>query len=329
MFSFFVLVDHLGDVGKGRYGIADLLEFVVLTLPRRAYEIFPMSALIGSLLGLGVLAGNSELTVVRTAGVSLARIVLAVMKGGVVLMLAAVILGEGVAPYSESLAQTRRQQALSGNAAAVFGSSLWARDGSSFINIGRVGEGGNMAGVYIYEFDGAHRLRVATHARQARYAEGRWLLDGIAQSRLGDAGVTTQRIERAEWNSAFGPDLINVAVDEPERRSAWGLFKYVRYLRANGLESAPHELGLWTKLVTPLSTAVMIFLAVPFVFGPLRSVTVGQRILVGVLVGIAFQLANQTFVKLGLVYGLSPFLSAVLPTAVFFLLAVVMVRRTR
>lgn len=327
MFSFFVLVDHLGDVGKGNYGLWHVFEYVLLTLPRRAYETFPMAALIGSLLGLGMLASNSELTIVRSTGVSMMRIVGSVMKAGAILMVIAIVLGEMIAPWTEMLAQTRRAEAMATETTLTADHGLWARDGTSFINIRRVENDERMSNIYIYEFDEEHRLRAATHAAEALYEDDRWLLSNIRQSSLEPGRVQTAAIDHAEWDSAFGPDLINVAVDEPQRLSAWGLFKYVRYLRSNGLESAPYELGLWSKLVNPLATGVMIFLAIPFVFGTLRSVTVGQRILVGVLVGIGFQIMNQTFVKMGLVYGLSPFFSAVLPTLAFLLVAFLLLQR--
>ena len=103
----------------------------------------------------------------------------------------------------------------------------------------------------------------------------------------------------------------------------------MRYLRDNRQDSAPYELALWGKLMAPLATGVMIFLAIPFVFGPLRSVGMGQRVLVGALVGIGFHIMNQTFQQLGLVYGLSPVLSAVLPTGLFLALGIWMMRRVR
>lgn len=81
----FAFIDELGDLSDS-YGTLEALIYVVLTLPRRAYEMLPMAALIGCLIGLGSLASNSELTIMRAAGVSVGRIVWAVMKPMLVLM---------------------------------------------------------------------------------------------------------------------------------------------------------------------------------------------------------------------------------------------------
>src|SRR5690554_7623108 len=103
----FAFIDQLGDL-EGGYTLQEALIYVGLTTPRRAYDVLPMSALIGCLVGLGTLASNSELTVMRAAGVSLMRILWAVMKPLLLLMLIGVALAEYVMPWTESMAQEHR-----------------------------------------------------------------------------------------------------------------------------------------------------------------------------------------------------------------------------
>jgi lipopolysaccharide export system permease protein len=94
LFSFIQFVDALGDVGKQNYQIADAIRYVLLSLPRQAFEVFPMAALLGTTLGLSALAVDAELVAIRAAGVSILRIVGAAIKVGLVLALIAVIIGE-------------------------------------------------------------------------------------------------------------------------------------------------------------------------------------------------------------------------------------------
>lgn len=329
MLTFFALVEGLGDVGRGTYGITGLLQELALTTPRRVVEIFPMAALIGSLLGLGVLASNSELTVVRAAGVSLTRIAGAVMKAGAILMVLVLLLGELVAPGSETLAQRLHARALSGAAAALAGQAYWVREGRTVVNVGRMLSDERVENVYIYEFDAEHRLRTTTHAERATYRGGRWLLEDVRQSQISERRVVARRLARAEWSSDLGPSLLNVGMEAPERLSALALVRYIRYLRANRQDSAPYEFSLWGKLLTPATTGVMIFFALPFVFGPLRSTGMGQRILVGALLGIGFQVLNQAFVQVGLVYGFPPLPTSAAPTLLFLAIALWMLRRVR
>jgi len=69
----FAFIAELEDVGKGHYTPGVAAQYVLLTLPGVGYLLFAPAVLLGSLLGLGALATNSELTVMRAAGVSVAR----------------------------------------------------------------------------------------------------------------------------------------------------------------------------------------------------------------------------------------------------------------
>ncbi|SVB18436.1 uncharacterized protein METZ01_LOCUS171290, partial [marine metagenome] len=61
IFLFLTFIDQLSDLGTGTYGLLAVLRFVVLSTPGIVYQIFPMAALVGTILGLSVLARHSEL----------------------------------------------------------------------------------------------------------------------------------------------------------------------------------------------------------------------------------------------------------------------------
>ncbi len=327
LFTVTTFVGELDDVGKGNYGLWEATQYVFLTLPRLAYQLFPSVALLGSIIGLGILASNSELLVLRASGVSLARIVGSVMKIGVVLVIVTTLLGEAVAPISERYAQNMRSQALTDKIALKTRGGFWARDGEHFVHIRDLYPDGSLGDISIYQLDEKHRLGEVTHAEQAHYRDEKWVLENIARSTIANDTVITERQPAANWESLLNPDLVGIVAVNPEFLSAWGLYKYNQYLHDNGLSADRYEQAFWKKITSPLATGVMVFLAIPFIFGPLRSVAIGQRVLVGTLVGIGFHVANQGFSFIGLVYGLNPFLTATLPTMVFFGLALFLTRR--
>ena len=74
LFAFFDLIHELGDVGRGSYTLSSALLFVALQLPSRMYELFPVAALIGTLFAMAQLVANSEYTVMRASGASLAQV---------------------------------------------------------------------------------------------------------------------------------------------------------------------------------------------------------------------------------------------------------------
>jgi len=315
LFTFFAFMDEVGDIGQGNYGTWQALQYTLLTTPKLAYQLFPVAALIGCTIGLGVLASNSELTVMRAAGVSLGRIVWSVMKAGLLIVAVSLLIGEGIAPAAEERAQTLRSVAKSDRLDLGGRNGFWARDGDSFVNVRKFLPGKRLGEVTIYTFDGEQQLTRMLYARSALYRDGRWVLENITSSTVSFDGVSARQIKSEPWDTRLSPDLLSVVTVKPNTLSIEGLYDYVGYLRENGLDAAVYEQALWGKIVAPLVTGVMVFLAIPFVFGPLRSVSIGHRILVGTLVGIGFHLLNQTFGYLGLVMGIYPALTALLPLA--------------
>lgn len=324
--AFFSFLGQLSDLSD-TFGVWKAAEYVILTLPRRAYEVFPTSVLLGSLLGLGALASNSELIVMRAAGLSVRRIAWSVIKAGMLLMLVAILLGEVIGPPGEQYAQTMRAAAQSKSISLQGDYGFWARDGARFVHIRKVLPGTRLEDISIYEYNDNHELQSVTKANSARYEHNKWLLTDIRQSKISVKGVSTHTLENTYWESLLKPEVLDVLPVQPENLSALSLHKYVEHLQNNNLDSRRYELAFWVKLVTPLSALVMLIVAMPFVFGPLRSTGTGLRILVGVLIGMGFFLLNQGLNQVGLVYGFNPLLSAIMPSVLFAVVGMVALKR--
>lgn len=327
LFSFFTFVDQLGNVGIGNYGTWQAAQYVVMLMPRVVYQMFPIAALIGVIIGLGALANNNELTVIRAAGVSINKILFSVMKTGVVFILLVIVLGEWVAPVSERYAQVHRSVAMSNTLTMGRKFGLWARDGLTFVNVQKILPKGRLGEVNIYEFNEDRSLGKMLEAREAYYVDNNWVLEDVTESRISREKINTENITTRKWMTTLSPDLLSIVIVKPETLSIVGLYQYINYLQENELEAERYELAFWSKLILPFVTGVMIVLAIPFVFGSLRSVSIGQRAMVGALVGIAFYIINQVFSYVGLVYHLNVFLSAVLPAAGFCTYAIYRIRK--
>ena len=310
--GFITLLKEMDDVGRGSYETADALFYVLLILPRGAYELFPVAVLLGSLIGLGGLSSHSELTAMRAAGVSLARIIFSALKGGILVMLLVVFIGEVVAPKSENYAEVMRAERVAEQITLKSKYGFWARDGNSYINIRYIPSSSELKDIYIYEFTDNRDLKVVTHAGSALYQGNYWLLKDIRQSRFSEDGVASKQLDSASWDSLLNPDLIEIVV-RPSLLPIWGLYQYIEFMHENGQEARVYEVAFWGKVVTPLVTLVMVFLSVPIVFGALRSVGVGQRIFVGALLGIMFLMMNKAFANMAVVYQLNPLFASSFP----------------
>ncbi len=327
--SFLNLADELDYVGRGSYTLADAFLFIGLSLPRDTYRLLPMAALIGSLWGLGNLSTHSELTAMRAAGISTLQIVSAVLKAGLVVALVAVLVGEVIAPASEDKGNQLRAELLSEGIVTKSRFGFWARDGRSFINIRNILPGGRLRQIYIYEFDDAKRLKLSTFAESAIYIDDTWRLEGIWQSEISEEGVQTRASRQAAWESLLDPGMLSLLVVEPNLLPVWALYRYIHFMEENGLSTTTYEVAFWGKMAFPLVILVMISLSVPLLFGNLHKVGVGQRVFVGVLIGIVFYVMNRAFSQLAVVYPLSPVLAAFLPGVLCFLGAFWLFRRTR
>lgn len=327
LFTFIKFVDALGDLGKATFGLYEVVRYVVLSMPRQASELFPMTALLGTTLGLSSLAADSELIAMRAAGVSLARLVGSVVKVGVVLVVLAVIVGEVVAPVTEDMAERGRSSALQVSVRQQKDSGLWVRDGQMFVHLGEVLPDLSVLRVNIYAFDPSNHLRLQTSAQRGRYEHDAWRLEEVRQSRLDDGRVRVRQINADEWASELTPDMLKVFAVKPEGLSIWRLYRYIQHLEQNKQDTGRYDLAFWNKLMSPVAAAVMMVLAVPFVFSQMRSSGVGSRLLIGIMLGLAFYVISRGFGYFGLLYGVPPALGAVVPTLLFLGIAALMLRR--
>ncbi|WP_061288503.1 LPS export ABC transporter permease LptG [Azotobacter vinelandii] len=323
LFSF---VDELGDV-QGDYDLAAAAWYVFLTVPQRTYEMLPMGALIGCLIGLGSLASSSELTVIRASGISLGRIVWAVMKPMLVLMVLGGLLGEYLAPWAENKAEAHRSLAQGGGEAQTSKHGLWHRQGNEFVHINAVQPGGVLYGVTRYRFDDQRHMLWSSFARKAEFRGGNWQLEDVTTTRFLERSTEVAKAATEQWDILLSPQLLGTVVMDPEALSVTGLWHYIHYLAEQELNNARYWLAFWGKVLQPLVTAALVLMAISFIFGPLRSVTLGQRLFTGVLAGFVFRMFQDLLGPSSQVFGFSPLLAVLLPAGLCALLGVYLLRR--
>lgn len=324
---FFNVIDQIENVGKDGYTMGAMLQYVALTTPQSLYELFPMAALLGSLMGMGTLASNSELIAMRASGISIWRIVRSVMQVGLLMLVVAVFTGEVVAPVAEQYGQHLRVTATDRGVSFLGSRGLWVRDEARFINARRVLDQSSLADLTVYEFDEAARLKEATRATHAIFNAGAWTLYGVQQSVFSESGVRVSEADTLVWPSLLTPELLGIVMLKPKNMSAADINQLVGYLDENGLDTRQYRFAFWGRFMTPVSSLVMMFISVPFVFSSLRSVSAGQRIFIGIMVGFGFYILSQVTAQMGQVYSLPPLVTMLVPNLLFLLLGMRAIRR--
>ncbi|KAA8999332.1 LPS export ABC transporter permease LptG [Affinibrenneria salicis] len=325
-------VDQLRKVGQGSYTVLGAGLYSLLSVPKDIEVFFPIAVLLGALLGLGMLATRSELVVMQASGFSRLQIAASVMKTAIPLVLLTMAIGEWVSPLGEQMARNYRAQMMYGGSLLSTQSGLWAKDGNDFIYIERIAGDNELAGVNIYHFDDTNKLLSVRYAASAVFqkTQNLWQLSQVDESDLTDGKqiAGSQRLS-GEWKTSLTPDKLGVVALEPDALSISGLRNYIGYLKQSGQESSRYELNMWNKLFSPLSVAVMLLMALSFIFGPLRSVPMGFRIVIGIAFGFAFYLMNSVFGQLSLVYGTPPIVGALLPSILFMIVSIALLLRRR
>ncbi len=318
-------VDELKRAGKGAYTAAGAGMYTLLSVPKDIQIFFPMAALLGALLGLGMLAQRSELVVMQASGFTRMQVAASVMKTAIPLVLLTMAIGEWVAPQGEQMARNyRAQMVYGGSLLSTKDEGMWAKDGDNFVYIQRVRGNNELTGISIYSFNKQRRLQSVRHAASATFdaKEKVWKLSQVDESILKDAKqITGTQTVSGIWKTNLTPDKLGVVALDPDALSISGLHNYVKYLKSSGQDSGRYQLNMWSKVFQPVSVAVMMLMALSFIFGPLRSVPMGVRVVTGISFGFLFYVLDKIFGPLSLVYHIPPLLGALIPSGTFLLIS--------
>lgn len=328
--SIYMFINQQDEIGQGTYSTQDALLYVALNMPNEAFDLLPIASLIGALLALGNLARSMELTVIRAAGVSTARIALWVGGAGLVLMVVTAALGELVGPQLEHYGRQMKTFEKFHDYSMAGNSSAWAKDGDTIISVRQQNAGNIYGGVYVFEFDGQHRLRSMGTAGSASIGtDNRWRLKDYRESRFENDRVVPSRQPSAEIATRLSPEFLGLAVVNPETLPARGLYSYIQHLKQNGLDSRQYETTLWARMARTVAVAIIVVLAVPFAFGPMRSTGTGARTVVGIMLGVVFLLIAKMMESGGAVFQIPPLIVAWAPTALLAAITAFAVSRVR
>ena len=334
LYPVFSLLGELRSM-QNDYGGGDALWFVALTLPSTAYKVFPISALLGALVGVGALSASNELVAFRTSGVSRLRLAVAALAGTLLLTLPVMIMGEWLAPKLEQQARAFRLSELVGQAIIGGPRGVWMREGQDIVNIQRpllYADRGEQTvdfnDIVIYRFSETVKLSSVTRAESAAHDGSRWTLDKVSRVDFEGSGATLERFEQQTWDTKVKPELLDSAVTRPSLLSMQSLWEYIEFLGENGLDDRVYQDAFWERAFFPFTVIALVLAGMPFLFGQARSQNVGVRLFFGMILGGLFIIVSRAVQNFASVYGFSPVLAIALPAVLLAAGAVVVLRRS-
>lgn len=323
-------MDQQDDVGTGNYTALGAFWYTLLNLPQLAYELLPITALIGSLIGLGSLARGSELTVVRAVGVSIGRLAGIAMLAGVLLIGLELLLGELLAPAMQQAAREQKAFSKLANVSFSSGMGAWVRDGDLILNVAGQNSESQFGSMQVFELSPQHRLLAIGHAQRAvAGTKGTWMLSGYGESRFSGDTVSSRPSGPRMLASNVSAGFLGLAVEDPKQLTSRSLWRLISYYRANALDTREYVFAFWSRIARTVAIAFAVLLAIPFVLGALRSAGAGTRMMLGLTLGIAFFLLQRLIESSTVVFKLDPVVLAWLPTALLASVTVTLLARAR
>jgi lipopolysaccharide export system permease protein len=325
----FEFISQLEDT-RGNYGVPQALLFTLLRLPQLAFEMLPIAALIGSLLGLGGLANNSELVVMRTAGLSVTRLAGMVAISGAVLMVFTGVIGEFIGPPLDYFARTMRDEGRYEQEDRDIGNAAWVKDGPVIMHLERINPEFQFGALYMFRFNEDDELQSIARAENSGIDDAdRWILENFRETQFRDDGVQVVESSFAVESFDVNSDLLGITLVKPISLSGRGLMSYINYLRKNDLSAERYETELWSRVSKTVTVVIMPVLALAFVFGSLRSAGSGSRLLIGVLIGLAYFLASEMIANSGQVFNLNPAVVTWAPSIALLMVTALALSRVR
>ncbi len=296
---------EVGDLGKGSYSFGHAVAYIAYTIPRRAYTMFPTAAVIGALMGLGQLAGTSELIALRALGIARRRLSVSVAATLVLLTGLMVVGMETVGSWGQSQADALRTSAITNNLAVAKYSGLWAREGDTFLNAQggeeRIVDGRQslqLRDVRLYELDKDGRLASIAHAATADYVDNTWELNDVLRTTFNPRSVSQQRVAQMRWESELDPAALADTIAKPRYMGMGDLARSIDYRQRNALDAREYEEIYWGRWFYPLNVLALCLAAIPFAFGSLRSGGLGRQLFLGILFALGFWLLQLQFGRL-------------------------------
>jgi len=313
----FNLIKELDDITSA-YTLVDVFFYVLLTVPSKIYEMFPVSVVVAVVVSLGALASGSELVVMLASGVSKLKLAVVVLFSVAMWLIVVVWLGEFVAPAGDQMAQQFRNEQVSQGKATSASNAMWLRDGDVIFRANHMKsmsqeDSYELLGVTVFELK-EKRLVQVSEAQRAVFENQQWTLNDLKVSVFSDQGVHTQYKARQQWQSRIQPEILNISTTRPKYLSLRDIAKFQDFSSQTGELQSAYRIAWWSKMAFPILVLATALCGVVVLFGQVRSGGFAQRLVIGIVIGIVVYLINKTLLNVGEVYHVHPFWVTLLPS---------------
>jgi len=314
------------------YDVLAVIIYTLLTLPQKVLGLSPVVALLGTIGALGRLQKSNELLIISCSGVPLSKLLWAIARPTLILMVALWLSLEYIAAPMHQFGEQQRNALRSNNSVVIPSGGVWSKSGSRYIHLGKMLPGYTPGDIDLYEFNEADELQLYLHAQTASVKKGRrWEFNQVRQKVLVKGRLKTKHKKQVEIDNLWSRSELPSLTLSSDSMSLSVLYEYSNYLQSIKRSHLQYSSAFWQRIIMPLTVAAMVLLATPISasMGSLRSNSFGITIGIGALVGLLFYVGAQIVFALGQVLRLDAALVTLFPTLMVALCALFMMRRMR
>ena len=304
---------------------SDGFMMIAAKLPWIATQTLPLSALMGALIALSLMARSGELTVLRSAGIPLTKLAMPLLFCGIFIAAFTYLLQEQVVPHASSLSREIKNVRIRGRVAEKMlrSSDVWFRSGDAFVHADLItGDRRGMKNVQIYEVKDSSVPRTIL-APEAVWEDGRWLLLDALEVNTGVRGRwKMEEREGMPYPLAPPPEEIYISRNMTTEQNMAELKKTIKSQRAQALNVTNIEVDFWAKTSLPFSCILMPLIAVPFASRVSGREGLWGAVSKGIGVGLLYYLLFMLSTSIGRTGSIPPPIAAWLPNVVFAALCI-------
>ena len=303
----------LASNDNGNSSTMELILNTLYQLPGILYVLLPACAMVGALMGLSLLAGHSEIIILRASGRSTAQIAKGVVLVGLIGSFATIIFGGYIAPTLQKLADS--------NIVAYNTHNIWLKTPDGVMHIGQI-DPKKKAAYDIRKFIVKdNKLEEVRFAKEAKYstdtnAEAYDITKLVFPTKDEEREVVlTKDVKQDKWANPLPLSVAQVITINDNDYLNFSELAQFMFSETQAKDDALN-LKFWQEIFQPISLMVLILLSVPLSIGSNRSSTLILKLLLGALFGFAFFIFNQIFGPIALILHLPPIFGAAAPTII-------------
>ena len=295
--------------------------YYLYQIPGIGFQIFPLGILMATLLGLGILSRNNEITAMKASGISLYRITFPLLLLGILASALCFIGNEFIVPFSKRQSDSILLTEIRKKPRKTFirNYKIWYRSRNAIYNFQVFNPQKDLLeGITLFEFDDDFKLRRRIDAKRALWKGGAWhFYDVTIRDFRKRRDIQTTRFEERVIPIPETPDVFKEEQRDTEEMGYYDLQRYIRRIKQGGYDATRYIVDLYAKLSYPFACAIMVFIGIPFSTKTARSGGIALPIVMSIVIGFLYWIILNLSLSLGHSGLLPPQLSAFAPHALF------------